>query len=173
VIRLLLSFFILFNLTYAAKVNRTFDCTKIFEERKQELIERLENIDDQEQSLEALREATATLLDKKKVKIEAQLTELKKVEASVKSKEENIKKLLADNQKVLDDIQKAKLNKISTLYSKMKAGAAALVFTEMDIKEATTILNSLPPKALGKIFAKMDAKKAAELTHEMSLSPKK
>ena len=55
----------------------------------------------------------------------------------------------------------------------MKAASAAGIFAKMDVKEATAILTTLPPKVLGKIFAKMDAQKAAELTHEMSLSPKK
>ncbi len=157
----------------AAKANRTFDCTKIFEERKSELVERLENLDDQEQALEALRDATSMLLDKKKVKIEAQLSKIKEIEQNTKNKETSIKALMAENEKILKEIKTAKLSKITTMYSKMKAGAAAAIFEKMDLKEATIILNSLPPKNLGKIFAKMKPKKAAELTHEMNISPKK
>ena len=159
--------------TFAAKNNRTFDCTKIFEERKLELVERLEHIDEQEQALEALREATTQLLDKKKVKLDAQIAKMKKLEDGITLKEDNIKKLIAKNEKVLNDIKTAKLSKISTLYAKMKAASAAGIFAKMDTKEATDILTTLPPKVLGKIFAKMDAQKAAELTHEMSLLPEK
>lgn len=158
---------------FGAQSNRTFDCTKIFEERKGELVERLEHIDEQEQALEALRDATSQLLDKKKVKLDAQIAEVKKIQASVTLKEDNIKKLIADNKRILDDIKKEKLSKISTLYAKMKAASAAGIFSQMEIKEATDILSTLPPKVLGKIFAKMDAKKAAELTREMSLLPEK
>ena len=163
--------FILTNILFATATNRTFDCTKIFEERKLELVERLEDIDEQTQALQSLKEATSMLLDKKKAKIDEEMQKIKAIQAEVDLKEENIKKLLAENKKILEDIKKNKLSKISTLYAKMKAASAANIFAKMEVKEATDILATLPPKVLGKIFAKMDATKAAELTHELALMP--
>lgn len=161
------------SLAWASAKNRTFDCTKIFEERKSELVERLENIDEQTQALQALKEATSQLLDKKKTKLDDEMQEIKAIAAQTKQKEENIKKLLAENKRILEEMKKNKLSKISTMYSKMKAAAAAGIFSKMNVIEARDILATLPPKALGKIFTKMDAKKAAELTHELSLMPEK
>ena len=48
-----------------------YECTKVFEERKQELILELERIDEQEQALNALKDATEELLKKKEAKADA------------------------------------------------------------------------------------------------------
>ena len=151
--------------------SKTYDCTKVFESRKEELILELEKIDEQKQALEALQEATTALLDKKKVKLEGQQADIDKVKAEVKAKEDRIVKMVKQNKQILEDIKKAKMTKVTNIYSKMKAGAAAAIFEKMELKEASEILGSLPPKILGKVFAKMKPQKAAELTHEINKDP--
>ena len=44
----------------------TIDCTKIFEERKSELLREIEKIDEARQSFEALQAATNVLFDKQR-----------------------------------------------------------------------------------------------------------
>ena len=46
--------------------DKIFECTKIFKERKSELLVELERIDEEKQALEALKTATEELLKKKK-----------------------------------------------------------------------------------------------------------
>ncbi|MDH5463995.1 MAG: PDP protein [Thiovulaceae bacterium] len=153
--------------------NKTYDCTKVFESRKEELILELEKIDEQNQALEALQEATTVLLDKKKVKIEAQQAAVEKTKSEITAKEARIVAMLKENKQILEDIQKAKMTKVTNIYAKMKAGAAAEIFSKMELKEASEILGSLPPKILGKVLAKMKPEKAAKLTHEINKDPVK
>lgn len=50
-------------------IAETIDCTKIFEERKEELLKEVEKIDEARQSFEALKAATNSLLDKQKASL--------------------------------------------------------------------------------------------------------
>lgn len=146
-------------------VNRTFDCTKIFEARKAELVSTLEAIDEQQQALDALKAATTDLLDKKEAALQSQEQNITKTLALIEAKESNVEKLVAQNKQILDEITKAKQDKISDIYVKMKPAASASIFNEMAIEEASEILRVLPPKIVSQIFAKMAPGKAAQLTN--------
>ena len=61
----LLIFFVLLLPNLLQAEGRLFSCNKIFEQRKEELLLELERIDEQQQSIEALKEATNHLLKKR------------------------------------------------------------------------------------------------------------
>ena len=148
--------------------DRLFDCTEIFKERKSELLVELERIDEQKQSLSALKIATEELLKKKEAKVTQQEEIVEKKLANITQKEESIKNMLAKNEEVLAEIKKIKMTKIAQTFAKMKAASAANILTDMDSLQAVTILQSLKPKTVGQILTKMDAKKAAKLTVMLS-----
>lgn len=144
------------------------ECNKVFEERKSELILELERITDREQSLEALREATTSLLTRKRDELDKQEKEVNNKLAQISEKEERIEAILEENKKLLEEIEQLKLDKISNTYSKMKAKSAAGILSEMQTEDAVKVLLTINPKVLAKIFAKMNPKKASELTEELS-----
>ena len=157
-------FFISSSLFAIQTSDKIFECTKIFEQRKGELLVELERIDEQKQALNSLKIATENLLKKKKAKLDQQEEALKKKMAKVTKKENNIKILRDENKKILEDIRNTKMSKISQTFSKMKDAAAAGVLSDMPTADAVAILQSLKPKVVGKIFTKMDPTKAAKLT---------
>ena len=144
--------------------DKIFECTKIFEQRKGELLVELERIDEQKQALSALKTATEDLLKRKKAKLDQQEEEVNNKLAEISAKEKNIKAMLEQNKKLLEELKNTKMSKISQTYAKMKAGAAASILSNMPPEDAVAILRSLKPKVVGKIFSKMDAEKAAKLT---------
>ena len=144
--------------------DKIFECTKIFKERKNELLVELERIDEQKQALGALKTATEELLKKKEEKLALREEALNAKLAEVSQKEKNIAAMLEKNRKILEELKSIKMSKISQTFAKMKAGAAANVLSSMDAKEAASILQSLKPKVVGKILTKMEPKKASDLT---------
>ncbi len=165
----LMSFGTLFGIEGTDKI---FDCTKIFEERKGELLVELERLDEQRQALDALKTATDELLNKKQVMLEEKENEVTAKLADVKQREEKIETMLAENKKILEDLKNTKMDSVSQTYAKMKAGAAAQILSDMSILESSKILTSLKPKTVGKILSKMDPKKASKITLELTKSPK-
>ena len=151
------------TVTLSAKTNM-FECNKIFEDRKSELILEIDRINDKEDSLQSLKEATNMLLKKKKAKLDIQEKEVNSKLEKISSKEEKIEKMLEENKKLLKEIEKLKLDKISDTYSKMKAKSAANILAELRPKDALKILLNIKAKTLAKIFSKMNPKKASELT---------
>jgi len=144
--------------------DKIFKCTKIFEQRKGELLVELERIDEQKQALNSLKIATENLLKKKEARLNQKEEELNAKLSEITKKENAIKAMLAENKKLLEKLQSTKMSKISQTFAKMKAGAAASILSDMPTEEAVPILQSLKPKVVGKIFTKMDAAKAAKLT---------
>jgi len=144
--------------------DKLFECTEIFQERKSELLVELERIDEQKQSLSALKTATEELLKQKEAKLSQKEETLNNKLAQITKKEENVKSMLKKNEVTLKKIREIKMDKIAQTFAKMKAGAAANILSDMDNQEAATILQSLKPKTVGKILTKMDSKKASELT---------
>lgn len=144
--------------------DKIFECTKIFEQRKGELLVELERIDEQKQALSALKTATEDLLKRKKAKLDQQEEEVNNKLSEISEKEKNIQAMLEQNKKLLQELKNTKMSKISQTYAKMKAGAAASILSDMPTGDAVAILRSLKPKVVGKIFTKMDAAKAAKLT---------
>ena len=143
---------------------RLFECTEIFNERKNELLVELERIDEQKQSLNALKIATEELLKKKENNLNQKEDVVNRKLMDISEKEKNIKNDLAKNEKVLKEISDIKMTKIAQTFAKMKAASASAILSDMEAVEAVNILNSLKPKTVGKILAKMDSKKASELT---------
>ncbi|NOQ30401.1 MAG: PDP protein [Helicobacteraceae bacterium] len=167
---LILIIFISFGL-YAQEVaptlkepTRLYECTKIFEERKSELVLELERIDEAKQALNALKVATDEMLKRKETIL---VEKEKSVDAKLKEvsqKEENTKIMLAKNEKALKDLKETKMSKVSQTYAKMKAASAAGILSDMKPQEAVMILKILKPKTVGKILSKMPAKKASIIT---------
>jgi len=144
--------------------DRLFECTEIFKERKSELLVELERIDEQKQALSSLKTATEALLKQKEAKLNQQEESVNEKLALVTEKEKNIKESVAKNEALLKELKNTKMNKIAQTFAKMKPASAANILSDMNVTEASAILQSLKPKVVGKIFTKMDAKKASLLT---------
>ncbi|MFA5234110.1 MAG: PDP protein [Sulfurimonas sp.] len=144
--------------------DKLFECTEIFKARKSELLVELERIDEQKQSLSALKTATEELLVKREAKVSQDEEAVLKKLSEITSKEESTKKMLKKNEEILKEIKKIKMDKMAQTFAKMKAANAANVLSEMDPQEAASILSSLKPATIGTILSKMDAQKASELT---------
>ncbi|MCF6173736.1 MAG: PDP protein [Campylobacteraceae bacterium] len=158
---------ILINLSFGASV----DCTQVFEDRKAELLKEVDNIDEARQSFEALKAATSSLFDKQKAKILEEEKVLKQKKDELTQKQKHIEKLIAKNQKLLDDIKGIKNSKVSEIYTKMKDSAAAAVFENLSASEASAILFRLPAKKISKVLAKMNAQKASKITLKLRQGP--
>ncbi|MDD5372914.1 MAG: PDP protein [Sulfurimonas sp.] len=162
--KLALALFILTSLSALETSDKLFECTEIFKARKSELLIELERIDEQKQSLSALKTATEELLKKKEAKISQDEKVIGGKLSEISSKEESIKKMLQKNEEVLKEIKNAKMNKTTETFAKMKAANAASVLSEMEPEEAAKILSLLKPATVGTILSKMEAKKASNLT---------
>ncbi|MEA1918425.1 MAG: PDP protein [Campylobacterota bacterium] len=149
-----------------------FECSKIFQERKGELLVELERIDEQRQALEALKSATDDLLAKREARIDQRESNVSKVLKEIMTKEASIKKMLDENTQALEAMKNLKMDKTSQTFAKMKAGSAAQVLSEMETGEAVEIIMTLKPKTVGKILSKMDAKKASDITLGLSKTSK-
>ena len=158
----------IFFLTLSAQ---TVDCTNVFEDRKEELLKEVEKIDEQRQSFEALQAATNSLFDKQKEQLEKERVDLNATLREISLKEENIKKMIEENQKLLKTIDGAKNDKISETYSKMKDSAAAAILEEMSVDESAAVIFTLQAKKVSKIMAKMSPKKASKITQRLVLGP--
>jgi len=164
-VRYILFITLIYSSLFALQTSdKLFECTKIFQQRKGELLVELERIDEQKQALSALKIATENLLKEKEAKLNLQEEKLNTTAIETKKREQSIKEMLEKNSQILKDIKSTKMSKISQTFSKMKAGAAASILADMPNEEAVAILQSLKPKVVGKIFTKMDAKKASKLT---------
>lgn len=163
-------FFTIFILV-TALFSQTIDCTNIFEERKSEILKEVEKIDEARQSFEALRAATNSLFDKQKAKLDEQRADLNETMRKVATKEENIKRMLEENQKLLDSIRGAKNDKISDTYAKMKESAAAGILESLPINESAAVMFTLEAKKISKIMAKMDPLKASKITQRLRVGP--
>ncbi len=148
--------------------DKTYECTQIFQERKEELILELDRIDEQRQALDALKIATDELLNTKQVKVDKKISEVLEKEQLILAKEKKIKKLLEENQAVLKEIKELKMDKVAQTFSKMKPGSAATILNGMDTNQSVKILSSLKPKTVGKILSKMDPSKASTITVELT-----
>ena len=163
--RYILSLFLIFTSLFSLQTSdKLFECTEIFQERKSELLVELERIDEQKQSLSALKTATEELLKQKGLKLDRREEILNTQEAKISKKEKITKDMLTKNKAILKELKELKMDKIAQTFAKMKAGASAKILSDMDAQDAVAILQSLKPKTVGKILTKMDAKKASKLT---------
>jgi len=150
---------------------QTVDCTKVFEERKGELLKEIEKIDEAKQSFEALKAATNSLFDRQEAKLDKQRDDLNATMRKLASREENLQKMIEENEKLIKKISGLKSDKISDTYSKMKDSAAASILEEMSIDEASSVLFTLQAKKVSKIMAKMEPKKASQITQRLIVGP--
>lgn len=157
-------FVILFSYAYGVNNNTTYDCTKIFQDKKNQLLLRLDQIDEQQQALSALKSATARLLKKKSALLQVQKRNIDLKLKLIREKEKAVAQMLNKDKQILADIKSAVMGKISQTYSKMKADAAAGVLSDMNATVAVSILRKLDPKVIGKIFTQMSPQKASQLT---------
>jgi len=88
------------NLHAIERSEKLFECTKIFEARKEELLVELERIDEQRQSLESLKIATDELLNKKAKNLDER-------ESKVEAKLAEIADLKANSSETANDVVKA------------------------------------------------------------------
>jgi flagellar motility protein MotE (MotC chaperone) len=150
---------------------QSVDCTKVFEDRKQELVQEVDIIDEARQSFEALKAATNALFDKQKAKLDGQRRDISASLDTIKQKEAKIKKMLEKNRNLLEAIKGAKNDKISKTYNKMKDSAAASIIAVLPVDSAAAIMFTLPAKKVSKIMAKMDPTIAAKVTQRISVGP--
>jgi flagellar motility protein MotE (MotC chaperone) len=111
-------YFLLFSFLYSSLFaiqtsDKIFRCTKIFEQRKGELLVELERIDEQKQALSALKTATENLLKTKEAKLNQKEEELNAKLEEIKAKENSIKTMLQENKKVLADLKSTKMSKLA------------------------------------------------------------
>ncbi len=166
--KIILIITVLISSLAAYENSKLYECTKIFEQRKGELVLELERIDEQRQALESLKIATDELLNNKEVFLDQKEKRLNSIEMDVNATKKLTQEMLEENKKVLKEIKELKMDAISKTYSKMKAANAANILSKMDKKEASKILSTLKPKTVGAILGKMKPVDAAKLTSEIS-----
>lgn len=149
----------------------TIDCTKIFEERKGELLHEVEKIDESRQSFEALQAATNALFEKQKNALKERENALAKTKQEIDAKEKQIALMLEENKKLLAQVESKKGEKLDETYIKMKDAAAAAIVEKLPVHEGAAIMFGLPAKKMSQIMAKMDPKIASEITQQLKKGP--
>ena len=176
---------------FGAPANNTnlLDCNIIFEQRKGEIRQELQAIDERQQALQVLQNATQVFLDEKARKLQAQeknidekIIEFQKakefaqaefkaqseqVSLDMKAREEYVQELIARNEELLEKIQKVSNDKVIQTYIQMKDAKSAAIISQMSEDEAVEILSNMDSKDMGKILAKMDDQKAAAITQKI------
>jgi flagellar motility protein MotE (MotC chaperone) len=159
------------TLSFGAQNTKSYECTKIFESRKNELLVELGRIDEERQSLDALKRATEDLLKKKESVVQGKDSRVDQKLQEISAKEASTKKILEQNKKILDEIKQLKSDKVSQAFAKMKPSASAGILSQMPLEEASAIMGSLNSKVVGQILAKMDPKKGSEITAALRRIP--
>ena len=137
---------------------------EILADREANIAKNLELIDSSRQELEAYRAATTTLFNQREAQILAKEKELNATLQTISQKEENIKNMLAKNEKIISELKSITNDKVLEVYAKMKDAPAATIISELPRDEAAKVLHSLEAKKISSILAKMDPQIAAELT---------
>ncbi len=149
----------------------TIDCTKVFEDRKSELLREVEKIDEARQSFEALQAATNALFEKQKASLQEKQSGLEKTKKEIEAKEKQIASMLEENKKLLDLVESKKNEKMDETYVKMKDGAAAAIVEKLPTHEAAAVLFGLPAKKISQVLAKMNPQIAADITQRLKIGP--
>ena len=159
------------SIVWGAQNTKSYECTKIFESRKNELLIELGRIDEERQSLDALKRATEELLKKKESAVQGKDNRVDQKLQEITAKEASDKKILEENKKILAEIKQVKSDKVSQTFAKMKPSASAGILAQMSTVEASSIMGTLNSKVVGQILAKMDPKKGSEITSELRKIP--
>ncbi|ACM93315.1 pdp protein [Nautilia profundicola AmH] len=152
---------------FAVDQQKLLDCYEIFDQKRAELEAQAEKLLEKQEAFEALKNTYMALMKKKEEKLKKQQDEINATLAKIEDEKKQIEALIKKNQQILADIKKAKLDKITQSYAKMRPNNAAQILSNMKPKDALEILQKLQPKVMAKILAKMDPMKAATLTQMM------
>jgi flagellar motility protein MotE (MotC chaperone) len=166
-VKIWIIFTLLFSPLYAVDNQKLLECYEIFDQKKAELEAEAEKILEQKEALESLKNTYMALMKKKEAKLKEKEKEINATLQKIENEKKEIQKLITQNQKILEQIKNAKMDKITQSYAKMRPKNAAGVLSQMKEKDALAILKKLPPKNVAKIFSKMDPTKAAKLTEMM------
>ena len=146
---------------------KLLDCYEIFEQKKAELEAQAEKLLEEREAFESLKNTYMVLMKKKEEVLKQKEIELNATLQAIEKNKKELKELVKKNQKILEEIKNAKLDKVTQSYAKMRPKNAASILSNMKVEEALEIIQKLQPKVVAKIFAKMDPNKAAILTQEM------
>ena len=163
------AFMVSFGVVWA--FGEVLNCSAVFEERKAELQTELSKIAEQRKMMNIFYDEQRRLNDRKLEQLKLQEARVQGLIDEAKSRENNIKDLIKQNEDLLSQIDAKKSQKISQTYAKMKDSKASAIIEELPLNEAAEILFVMDSKDIGKIFAKMDAQKAAKLTEMLKKGP--
>lgn len=147
------------------------NCNIIFEQRKDELLSEIRNIEEQKRMMITLHNEQQALNDKKLQELQLKEQKVESLLKEAKDKEAEIKALIKQNETILSNIQNANNNKISQTYSRMQDSKAAPIIENMPLKDAAELLYSMEAKDMSKILSKMNPQKAAKLTEILRSGP--
>ncbi len=152
---------------FAVNNQKLLDCYEIFSQKKAELEAEAEKILEQKEALEALKNTYMALIKKKEEKLKQKELELNTTLQKIENEKKRIEELVNEHKKLLEEIKKAKLDKVSQSFAKMRPKNAAQILESMPQKDALEILQKLPSKTIAKIFAKMNPQVAAKLSEAL------
>ena len=152
---------------FAVDKQKLLDCYEIFDQKRAELEAEAEKLLEKREAFEALKNTYMALMKKKEAKLKQKQTEINATLAKIENEKKQIEELVKKNKQILEEIKKAKLDKITQSYAKMRPKNAAQILSNMKSDDALKILQKLQPKIVAKILAKMDSAKAADLTKMM------
>lgn len=151
--------------------SRVLICNTIFEERKSELISKIKDIEEKQETLRILQESTNITLKKKEENIKKKTDVAKKYYEDAKKAQLAMETAKKENAKILEDIKKVIQDKLTITYSKMKPASAATILGAMDLNLAAKIIYSLDEKIVASIISKMPPQKGADITKLIEKGP--
>jgi flagellar motility protein MotE (MotC chaperone) len=146
------------------KEDSTFKCNRVFESRKNELVELLDSINDKKQILESINNATKSVLERKAKSLAKRKINLDEKEKIVNTKIRRLQAAIKRNERILKEIKSILENRITKTYTKMGAAKAAAILDIMENDEAAGILFLLKPKVMSNVLSKMTPQKASVVT---------
>lgn len=151
--------------------NRVVDCNIIFEQRKDEILREVENIEVQQQALQALQNATQNVLDQREQDLKKREIEVANHQKEIEERQAKIELLVKKNEEILKEMKGITQSKIGETYTNMKDSKSAAILQSLPDKDAVEILFALDTKIVSKILAKMEPQKAATLTTLLQKGP--
>ena len=144
-------------------------------QKREQILREYERIEAAKSELESYRTATRKLFKEREAQLLNKERDLNATLALIIEKEKNIstqnaiheknmKDLLEQNQKTLDQLNSGNSDKMLEAYVKMKDGKVAEVLGAMPTIDAAKLLYRMEAKKISSVLSKMDANKAVELT---------
>ena len=144
-------------------------------QKREQILREYERIEAAKSELESYRRATRKLFKEREAQLLSKERDLNATLALIIEKEKNIstqnalheknmKDLLEQNQKILDQLNSGNSDKMLEAYVKMKDGKVAEVLGTMPALDAAKLLYRMEAKKISSVLSKMDANKAVELT---------